>query len=946
MPSAILVTHMDFRKIEKKWQKRWEQKKLFESDVDKNRKKFFTSNVIPYVNGNAHIGHTYTYTRTDVYSRYKRMQGFNVLLAQGFHATGEPILGAVERLKKNDLSQVKTYETFGATQKDVEQFKKKGPTFVAKFWAKKIEESFRKMGYSIDWRRKFTLSVDPQFSKFVEWQYNTLKEKGYVVQGTHPVVWCPHDQSPTGDHDRLEGEGESPVEYTLLKFSIGDAFLPAATLRPETIYGVANIWLNPHSDYVKISVEDEKWIVSKEAVIKIKDQFKDVKELKQFDEKVELFGKRAKNPVNGREILILPSEFVDPCNGTGVVMSVPAHAPYDYIALEEFKNSGDAERFGATFEELNPIVVVTSELNTKNVCEEMKIKSTKQEKELDEATSIIYKKEFHAGLLNENCGPYNGLKVGEAKEKIIIDFVEKNIADVFYDVNNVICRCTTKCHVKILENQWFLKYSDEKWKALVRKCISKMAIYPDEAKNNFLITLDWLKDKACTRRSGLGTPLPWDRSWIVETLSDSTIYMAYYTIAKTINKYKIPADKLTKDVFDYVFLGKGDARKASKSGLKAGVINEMKKEFEYFYPMDMRNSAKDLLQHHLIFYLFHHTAMWQESRWPRLISVNGYVNVEGEKMSKSKGNIIPLSDLLDKYGADMTRINIVTSSEGIDDADWRSENIKGFDVRYELIFDTLKKLKKSKAIKYRPIDYYLVSRLQRIIKGTTENYETTKFRTASNYALFDATNDLKWYLKRAEIGGINRDAAGEFLSAVIRLVAPMTPHVCEEMWLHVGKGFVSNAEWPEYNEGKINEDAEQSEEFIKCVLDDIREIQKLKSMKPSAVKIFVADDWKFYVYNVVLKNKSKQMNDITKDIMSSDMKKYGNATVSFIQSLYKKINEIKPVIKKDSQLSALEDAKKFLEKEIGCRIEIIDSNGCDNQKARSSSPIKPGILLE
>jgi hypothetical protein len=80
--------------------------------------------------------------------------------------------------------------------------------------------------------------------------------------------------------------------------------------------------------------------------------------------------------------------------------------------------------------------------------------------------------------------------------------------------------------------------------------------------------------------------------------------------------------------------------------------------------------------------------------------------------------------------------------------------------------------------------------------------------------------------------------------------------------------------------------------------------------------------------------------------MSSDMKKYGNATVSFIQSLYKKINEIKPVIKKDSQLSALEDAKKFLEKEIGCRIEIIDSNGCDNQKARSSSPIKPGILLE
>ncbi|MBI3190075.1 leucine--tRNA ligase [archaeon] len=937
---------MEFKKIEKKWQKKWEQKKLFESDVDKGMKKFFTSNVIPYVNGNAHIGHTYTYTRTDVYARYKRMLGFNVLLAQGFHATGEPILGAVERLRKGDMNQIKTYETFGATEKDIENFKNKGPSYVARFWAEKIEENFRKMGYSIDWRRKFTLSVDPQFSRFIEWQYNLLKEKGYVVQGTHPVVWCPHDQSPTGDHDRLEGEGESPIEYVLIKFKIGDAFLPAATLRPETIYGVTNIWLNPHSDYVKISVEGENWIVSKEAVIKIQDQFKNVKELKQFDEKVDLFGKRAKNPVNEMDVPIIPSEFVDPCNGTGVVMSVPAHAPYDYVAIEEFKNSGEAERFGVTKEEIEPIIVVASEMNAKNLCEEMKIRSTKQEKELDTATSMLYKKEFHTGVLNDKCGTHKGLKVSESKEKIIFDFIDKEIADMFYDVNNVVCRCTTRCHVKILENQWFLKYSDEKWKALVKKCLNKMDIYPEEAKNNFLVTIDWLKDKACTRRSGLGTPLPWDNSWIVETLSDSTIYMAYYTIAKTISKYKIPANKLTKEVLDYVFLGKGDARKAAKSGIKTSIINEMKNEFEYFYPMDIRNSAKDLLQHHLIFFLYHHTAIWPENKWPKCISVNGYVNVEGEKMSKSKGNIIPLKDLIEKYGADMTRINIVTSSEGIDDADWRIENLKGFNIRYDFLFDTLKILKKSKSMKNRPIDLYLLSRLHRIIKGATENYEVTKFRTALNYALFDATNDLKWYMKRTEIDGVNKNVISEFLSAIIRLTAPMTPHICEEMWTNIGKGFVSVSEWPKYNERMINEDSEKSEEFIKNVLDDVREIQKLKSMKPSNVKVFVADDWKFYVHNVVLKNKSKPMNDITKEIMLSDMKKYGNATVSFVQSLYKKINEIKSVLKKDTQIEILNGARSFLEKEIGCKIEIINSNGVEDQKARSSNPQKPGILLE
>ncbi|MCX6815489.1 MAG: class I tRNA ligase family protein, partial [Candidatus Aenigmarchaeota archaeon] len=213
---------LDFKKIEKKWQKKWEEKKLFQADVDK-RKKFFTSNVIPYVNGNAHIGHSYTFTRTDVYARYKRMRGLNTLMAQGFHATGEPILGTVERLKKGDANQIETYKTFGATDKDLEDFKKKGAMYVAKFWSKKMEESLRSIGFSIDWRRAFTLSVTPQFSRFIEWQYNTLRKKGYVVQGTHPVVWCPHDQSPTGDHDRLEGEGESPVEYTTIKFLLDDA---------------------------------------------------------------------------------------------------------------------------------------------------------------------------------------------------------------------------------------------------------------------------------------------------------------------------------------------------------------------------------------------------------------------------------------------------------------------------------------------------------------------------------------------------------------------------------------------------------------------------------------------------------------------------------------------------------------------------------------------------
>src|SRR3989338_483163 len=109
---------MDFQKIEKKWQNKWDKAKIFEADVDLKKKKFFTSLIIPFVNGNIHIGHSFTYTRSDVYARFKRMQGFNTLLAQGFHATGEPILGTIERLKEKDQSQIDTFLLFGATKKD------------------------------------------------------------------------------------------------------------------------------------------------------------------------------------------------------------------------------------------------------------------------------------------------------------------------------------------------------------------------------------------------------------------------------------------------------------------------------------------------------------------------------------------------------------------------------------------------------------------------------------------------------------------------------------------------------------------------------------------------------------------------------------------------------------------------------------------------------------
>ncbi|MEM5882947.1 MAG: leucine--tRNA ligase [Candidatus Aenigmatarchaeota archaeon] len=833
---------VNLTKIEKKWQKIWEKEKIFEANVDKQKPKFFVTFPYPYVNGAPHIGAAFTAFRVDSYARFKRMQGFNVLYPQGFHATGEPILGAIERLKQNDKTQEETFKLYRATKKDIENFIKKGAEFTARFWMKRWIEDLKLAGFSIDWRRTFITAITPTYSRFIEWQYNTLRKKGYVVQGTHPLIWCPKCQSPTGDHDRLEGEGESPIDFILIKFKLDSGeILPCGTLRPETIFGVTNIWVNPSIEYVKARVDSEVWIISKEASEKLKDQLKKVEVLGKIKGE-ELIGKYVENPKTKEKVIILPAEFVDPDAASGIVMSVPSHAPYDWIALYELqKNPEKIRKYGVEEEvkKIKPISIIKTpgfgEHPAIEVCSSLKIESQKEKEKLDEATTIVYKKEFHQGILKENCQEYSSSKVSECKEKLSKEFVEKGIAEIMWEsTGKVICRCGTKNHVKILENQWFLKYSDLEWKKKALECIRKMKFYPEEVRVQFEKTVEWLKDKACTRKAGLGTNLPWDKEWKVETLSDSTIYMAYYTIARIINENNISAEKLTDEVFDYVFLGKGNLEEISKkSKLDRKIIEKMREEFEYFYPVDLRNSGKDLVPNHLTFYIFHHTAIFEEKHWPKAIGVNGYVNVLGVKMSKSKGNIIPLRDLVEKIGSDLVRINLIASNEGLDDADWREESVESYKSKIKFLGEIIKNLKKAKRREIKKVDLFLRSKIQGHIKNSTQAYEEMRFRSAVQHALFDFANDLKWYIERnSKIENCNKEILKESIEIMVKLLTPVLPHLCEEFWHKLGKkSLIATEKWPSYDESKVDKNVLELEEILKKTLEDLKEVIKLSGKK-------------------------------------------------------------------------------------------------------------------
>jgi leucyl-tRNA synthetase len=143
----------------------------------------------------------------------------------------------------------------------------------------------------------------------------------------------------------------------------------------------------------------------------------------------------------------------------------------------------------------------------------------------------------------------------------------------------------------------------------------------------------------------------------------------------------------------------------------------------------------------------------------------------------------------------------------------------------------------------------------------------------------------------------------------------------------------------------INEKAESYEEFIRQIARDVEEIQEFTKIKPKKASIFIADSWKFDVLDAVLKNKEKPPNEVISELMKTDIKKYGSAVAIFVQSLYKRVNELYAV-ERDEQLKILEEAKAFLEKDLNFRIEIIDAEKSSHPKARSATPMKPGILLE
>lgn len=941
----------ELTEIERKWQSEWDEADLFQPDPS-DEDKFYITVAYPYPSGGMHIGHIRTYMLPDVFARYHRMQGENVLFPMGWHVTGTPIIGALNRIKEGDQEQINTLRNTYNVPENVLHGFEEPMDFARYFIENSYKPSFKQLGFSVDWRREFTTN-DDQYNRFIEWQYKRLKDQGRVNKGLHPTKYCLKDQNPVTTHDLLEGEDAERLDYTVVKFQTDDYVLPAATLRPETVFGVTHMLVDPDLTYQVVDADGETWILSEEAVTKFDHQDKSVRTVDEISG-ADLVGETAVNPITDEEVPILPATFIDPDTGTGVVMSVPGHAPYDWISLRELQenpNQLSEHNVDPTLvEDIEPVQIIESgeydDLPAKEACERHDITSQDDEEQLEAATDEVYSKEFNEGVLLDNCSKFAGSEIAEVKPELIEAFREEGVFDQLYDFSEpVVSRSGGKVIVSLQES-WFIDYEQESWKELVRQNIDEMDIIPEEKRAEFYDTVDWLEQWPCIRNYGLGTKLPFDSDFVVEPLSDSTVYMAFYTIRHIIAD--VDADALEPSFFDYVFNGEGSAEQVvSETGISSETVEKARENFEYWYPLDWRTTAYELIRNHLTFMLFHHTALFDEENWVDGISTWGMGLLEGEKMSSSKGHVIVAEEAIDRHSADIIRMHLFASNEPWQDFDWRPEEVSERKVQLQQFQNRITEQYGIGVDRdHNLVDKYVLSKLQSIIAETTEALDDFQTRKAILGAFFELNNLLNTYLEAVETPC--SDVVKPLFETQIKLMAPFIPHLCEELWEDIGhEGYVSASSWPTVDESSVDHESERKFEFVEDVIEDVREVTDLVEEYDS-VTIVLADDWKRSLFEDLIEVVDERVEfGKAMSRLTVGREEHGQEIQQYLQEyLDNPQNLPNTVMTRTEERTALEARCTYIASEFGIDVSVVDEADTSHERAERAKPNEPAIILD
>jgi len=957
---------LDFTAIEAKWRKAWYDAKINESEPKPGKKKFFLIFAYPGVTGYMTVGHMRGYSVSDAIVRFKKMTGHEVLFPVGTHATGNGAIAFARRVERENPITLEMLRANGASEDMIKKLA--DPLEVVKFFNRIfVDDYWKRFGFMSDWRR-FTCTIWPDYSKFIEWQMRKLKAEGLLIQRPYYAAAC-IEHGPVAidasETDISKGGNAETLEYTLLKFDFEDGRkLVAATLRPETVFGLTNFWLNPEVEYVDVQVDRETWVMSRPAAEKLRFQ-KDTVEVRGSADGASLMGKRCKAPYTGKMIPIFPSVLCDPNVGSGLVMSVPSDAPVDWIGLVELKKDTAArKKYGITDEMISdsaPTSIIDTPgygpLPAVEVTKRMGIESLSDSK-LDEATKEVYKTGFHRGVMNASCGEFSGQPVEKAKDAMKEEMLASGQADLFYDLSEeVLCRCGNRVFIKKIPDQWFIDYANPDLTERSKAHALTMKILPREYHENIQGVLEWYRERACVRMGNwLGTKFPFDQRWTVEAIADSTLYPAYYVLSKYVNDGTIGPAGMTEEFFDYVFLGKGESQHVSKTtGFPVEVLDRIRKDFEYWYPLDVNLGGKEHMTVHFPVFLMNHVAVLRQQHWPRGIIVNWYITSTGGKISKSKGGAQSIPEAAARFGVDAMRLFYAHIASLYVDVDWEDEKVESYRERLQRLWNLVQDLRASGQGGPKDIDAWMEARLEGRLAKAYEHMNDFDTRSYANEVYFEIPQDIRWYLRR---GGAHDATIAKMLDTWIPLMAPITPHVAEEMWADLGrKPFVSTQQIREPRLSEATALEEARERLVESLLEDISEILKVTEIKAKKIVIMVAPKWKHDMRRDALAE-GKQKVDVSgliKSAMNRAPAEVKREIPSYAKELAAEISkasegDLKAMSYDYDELEVVSKAAGFLVSEFGCGVEVYsaeDPRRTDPKgKARFARPGRPAVYLE
>ncbi len=842
------------RAREQHWQREWHRAGLATGRRVPGREKFFAVVAYPGPSGFLHVGHLRGLTYADVLHRYFRMRGRQVFFPTGTHASGLPAVTFAQKVARREpgtIAQLRQHRVSEAEWASLED-----PVQAARFLGEGYLRVFRELGLLID-EAAYVTTVDDDYQAFIRWQFGRLDRAGALVQAPYFASACPVcgpvsvDPSET---DLERGGTAEWIQYTTVPFALEDGrILLTGTLRPETVYGVTNLWLHPTESLVVWHHGDRPYVVSRSGAELLIEQHGG--RLGHEVSVAELIGRSVRVPLTDRSVPLLASRLVDPQVGTGLVMSVPAHAPVDWVAIHELSPE-DRSRLAEipVIIEVDPNGLSASEREllagsgapAERAARATHARSLNDTRQLEAATERLYRVELSRGQMT--VAPRAGTPVAEARVDTALRLGEVGGGFLLHQFSEpVICRNGHPVVIRRVPDQWFLRYGEPDWKRKTEELVGRMTIVPPEYARELPEILAWFQDRPCTRRGRwLGTPFPRDPSWIIEPIADSTFYPAYFVIRRFVSSGRVPLAALTPAFFDYVFLGEG----AGEPTVDRPTQQEIREEFEYWYPLDYNIGGKEHKRVHFPAFLYTHALLVPPAAQPRGLFVYWWLTGPGgAKVSKkdvaSKGGSIPsVREAFDRWGADALRLFYALSASPFQDVEWGPELVEQAAARLIDVERTLVDARRPGSGANPELEAWLLDQTRGVVARVHQAMERLDFRELAQSVYVDLANSLRRYLVR---GGTPGPAMARVSDVWVRLLSPVTPHLAEELGVGRFQGLTATESFPAVDELPASLTARFAEEYLERVEADLRSVLRASQARGEMATLatfYVAAPWK------------------------------------------------------------------------------------------------------